>query len=117
MNLQKQLLKFYIKSTALSKSITDIKTRKSVYRKLKKTGEISSVQLQDKIDEYLAIKRLEKGISRSTRSIMKRRNILVGILKDAGYPRLKKICFEYEQYGALNFWYKENNMIYFEPAE
>ncbi|PWS26154.1 hypothetical protein DHW03_15270 [Pedobacter yonginense] len=88
-----------------------------VYRKLKKTDEITSVQLQAKIDEHLAIKQLEKEISRSTRSLMKRRNTLVGILKEAGYPRLKKICFEHEQYGALNFWYKENNMMYFEPTE
>jgi predicted transcriptional regulator len=117
MNLQKQFLKFYLKSTALSKSMTELKTRKLVYRRLKKTGEISSVQIQDKIDEYLAIKQLEKEISRSTRSIMKRRNTLVGILKETGYPRLKNICFEHEQYGALNFWYKENNMMYFEPAE
>lgn len=114
MNLQKQLLKFYIESTLLSKSITELKTGKSVYRKLKRTGEITSVQLQDKIDEYLALKELEKKIARINRSIMKRRNNVVGILKDTGYPRLKKICFAYDQYGPINFWYKENNMVYFE---
>ncbi|WP_316795312.1 hypothetical protein [Pedobacter agri] len=114
MKLQNQLLKFFIDKTALNTKADELKNRKLAFKKLKSTEKIVPSQLQAKAEEYLEIKKLEKSVKNRNLKVMKQNSALMSILKGTGVARLKKISLEFEQYGTINFWYKEDYSIYFE---
>jgi len=116
MKLQKQLLKFFMEKTKLRRDQDEVKLRTLAFKKLKNSDEISPDQLQAKAEEYSAIKKLEKNIKKGQYRVMKQNTELMSILKGVGLPRLKKISFQYENYGTIQFWYKEDYAIYFEQT-
>lgn len=117
MNLEKKLLKYYLKSNRLSAGNEELKKLKASFQKLKKNSSINSTDIQQKLDEHFAILRLTKQNADLTYASMQIRNRLISALKDIGYPAARKITLDFEGYGLISFWYKESNVLLFEKAD
>jgi len=89
MNIEKQLLKYYLMDTRLTEDTQTLKKLKSAYRKLKKTAPIALAELQAKVDECIRIRNLTKSTAALSHIERKARSKIINLLKETGYPSSK----------------------------
>lgn len=116
MDIEKQLLKYFLKSTKLTEGTKTLKHLESVYRRLKSSDPFTMEQVRTKAGEYERINKLTRVNAVLGKELMEARHKIVSTLKGIGLPKNKKITVTYEQHGTIAFWYKETNAIFFEKT-